>query len=81
MVVAGAVEEADTPTAPGETETEAQRENRELWRIKGESVLELGAGKWPLAVDAIHPLQPLTQTKLTHSYYLQAPPSHPSFVP
>ncbi|KAJ5789701.1 uncharacterized protein N7518_006712 [Penicillium psychrosexuale] len=44
MVVAEGVEEADTPTAPGETETEARRENRELWRIKGESVLELGAG-------------------------------------
>jgi hypothetical protein len=44
MVVAEGVEEADTPA--GETETEAQKENRDLWSVKGESVLELGAGKW-----------------------------------
>ncbi|OQE47293.1 hypothetical protein PENCOP_c001G00721 [Penicillium coprophilum] len=44
MVVAEGVEEADTPLAPGESETEAQKENRELWGVKGESVLELGAG-------------------------------------
>ncbi|KAJ5960032.1 uncharacterized protein N7479_007182 [Penicillium vulpinum] len=44
MVVAEGVEEADTPAAPGKTETEAQKESRELWSIKGESVLELGAG-------------------------------------
>lgn len=45
MVVAEGVEQADTPIAPGETETESQREIRELWSIKGESVLELGAGE------------------------------------
>ncbi|KAJ5514494.1 hypothetical protein N7463_004046 [Penicillium fimorum] len=44
MVVAEGVEEADTPIALGETETEAQKENRELWSVEGESVLELGAG-------------------------------------
>ncbi|OQD66763.1 hypothetical protein PENPOL_c004G08838 [Penicillium polonicum] len=44
MVVAEGVEQADTPIAPGEVETEAQRGSRELWSIKGESVLELGAG-------------------------------------
>ncbi|KAJ5430128.1 hypothetical protein N7491_007144 [Penicillium cf. griseofulvum] len=43
MVVAEGVEEADTPTAD-ETMTETQKENRELWNVKGESVLELGAG-------------------------------------
>lgn len=45
MVVAEGVEQADTPIAPGEIETETQRETRELWSIKGESVLELGAGE------------------------------------
>lgn len=79
MVVAGAVEEADTPTAPGETETEAQRENRELWRIKGESVLELGAGKWPLAVDAIHPLQPPNPNQ-TNAFILLTGAALPSVV-
>lgn len=34
MVVAEGVEEADRPTAPGETETEARKETRELWSIK-----------------------------------------------
>lgn len=46
MVVAEGVEEADTPLAPGQTETDAKREARELWGIQGESVLELGAGEF-----------------------------------
>lgn len=43
MVVAEGVEEADTPTA--ETETEFKKEAKEIWSVKGENVLELGAGK------------------------------------
>lgn len=45
MVVAEGIEEADTPTAPGETETEFKKEAKQIWNVKGESVLELGAGK------------------------------------
>lgn len=69
MVVAEGVEQADTPTAPGETETETQIENRELWSIKGESVLELGAGKWQF-ISHLHSLQ------LT--LYSTNPPTNPN---
>lgn len=79
MVVAEGVEEADTPTAPGETETEGKKENRELWNIKGESVLELGAGEWAVSDFISHSSQfilyPSTPStlKLISSYCLQAP--------
>lgn len=68
MVVAEGVEEADTPTAPGETETEARKENRELWSIKGESALELGAGKWAVSGFISHSSQfILYRSTLTNS--------------
>ncbi|KAJ6079457.1 hypothetical protein N7467_009210 [Penicillium canescens] len=44
MVVAEGVEEADMPIVEGEMESEARREAREIWGVRGESVLELGAG-------------------------------------
>lgn len=44
MVVAEGVEEADMPIVEGEAESEARREAREIWGVRGESVLELGAG-------------------------------------
>jgi hypothetical protein len=44
MVVAEGVEEADMPIVEGEIESEARREAREIWGVRGESVLELGAG-------------------------------------
>lgn len=44
MVVAEGVEDADSPEMDGETE--ARRETREIWSVKGESVLELGAGEF-----------------------------------
>lgn len=47
MVVAEGVENADTPDMDDDTETQtaARREAREMWSVKGERVLELGAGK------------------------------------
>ncbi|KAJ5208528.1 hypothetical protein N7449_002907 [Penicillium cf. viridicatum] len=73
MVVAEGVEQADTPIAPGEVETEAQRETRELWSIKGESVLELGAGK--LAVYTVPRYPQPTQTNAFILYTGAALPS------
>lgn len=43
MVVAEGVEIADSPLEEFETTTQTQA--REIWNVKGESVLELGAGK------------------------------------
>lgn len=43
MVVAVGVEDADT--AQSSSESNAQKETREMWSVKGESVLELGAGE------------------------------------
>ncbi|KAJ5773485.1 hypothetical protein N7457_008381 [Penicillium paradoxum] len=88
MVVAEGVEEADTPTAPG-TETTAQKEARELWSIKGESVLELGAGAaLPSVICALanasvvaatdHPSSPALSGAITfnieHNVAKRAPP-------
>lgn len=50
MVVAEGVEDADLHAhadtrAQTSSETDAQKERREMWSVKGESVLELGAGE------------------------------------
>lgn len=48
MVVAEGVEDADgytDTTAQTGSETNTQKETREMWSVRGESVLELGAGE------------------------------------
>lgn len=50
MVVAEGVEDADThvyadASAQTSPETNTEKETREMWSVKGESVLELGAGE------------------------------------
>lgn len=48
MVVAEGVEDADgytDATAQTSAETNTQKETREMWSVRGESVLELGAGE------------------------------------
>lgn len=79
LVVAEGVEDADCPQAG--PETEARKEAREIWSVKGEGVLELGAGEFCLSYHLFHP--PPNQTKSAGLTYhpKQAPPSPPSSAP
>lgn len=62
MVVAAGVEDAERPRTS--TETAVQKEAREIWSVRGETVLELGAGKY-FPISLLSPCY----TILYYTYY------------